>query len=204
MTIQEFAKMLDGREMGEEITIVEKEQAKKLGFVVVYGYSDDNTEFEGAIDEEVGCYEGDEIHLDTNGIFEECEEECKYSQLAKKKCKVIEAVWDKEGYSWVYATDIPHATFDIMEDGEKFCRGIVFDIKSLGEWDEPSESMTEPMKDNLLKLLKNIKIFVEAGALEAEFEAFTGYEEPIETIEELIEAMESEMSYWEPEGEGEA
>jgi len=30
-----------------------------------------------------------------------------------------------------YETDIPHETFDIYEDGEKFCRGIVFSIDSL-------------------------------------------------------------------------
>lgn len=35
--------------------------------------------------------------------------------------------------------------------------------------------------------------------MKAEFEAFTDYEEPIETIEDLITAMEEEMSYWEPE-----
>jgi len=134
MTIQEFAKMLDGREMGEELTPVETEQAKKLGLVVVYGYSDDNAEFEGAIDDEVGCYEGDDIYLNQDGIFEECEEDCKYSKIAKENCKVITAIWDDgSGISWKYGTDIPHAEFDVMEDGEVWCRGIVFDIKSLGE-----------------------------------------------------------------------
>lgn len=133
MTIQEFANMLNGREYLSEIKESEKEKAKNLGFVVVFGYSDDNTEFEGAIDEEVGCYDGDEIFLDYNGIFEECECECSHSVLAKERCKIIKAVWDDEGYSWIYRTDIPHATFDIMEDGEKYCRGIVFDIKSLAD-----------------------------------------------------------------------
>lgn len=134
LTIDEFAKMLDDREKGEEITTKEAEQAKELGLVVVYGYSDDNAEFEGAMRAEVGCYGGETIYLDGGeGFFEKCECECSHRQLAKEKCKTIEAVWDKDGYSWVYETDIPHATFDIMEDGEKFCRGIVFDIKSLGE-----------------------------------------------------------------------
>jgi len=125
--------MLDGREMGNETTGEERKQAGELGFVVVFGYSDDNAEFRGYINDEVGCYEGTEIFLNKDGIFEECGEECKYSKTAKEKCKVIKAIWDKEDYSWIYETDIPHATFDIMEDGEKYCRGIVFDIKSLGE-----------------------------------------------------------------------
>jgi len=133
MTIQGFAKMLDGREMGAEMTREEKAQAKELGFVVVFGYSDDNAEIRGAINGEVSCYDETEIHLNQDGIFKDCEGECKYSKAAKEKCKVIKGIWDKEGYSWTYETDIPHATFDIMEDGEKYCRGIVFDIKSLGE-----------------------------------------------------------------------
>ncbi len=48
---------------------------------------------------------------------------------------MINIIWHDEegGPCWTYETDIPHATFDIMEDGEKYCRGTVLDIKSLGE-----------------------------------------------------------------------
>jgi len=134
MTIQEFAKMLDGREMGSEMISHEEEQAEELGFVVVFGYSDDNTEFRGAIDEEKGSWDGTTIYLDGNKLLENCEEECSHWRLAKEKCKTIEAVWHDEGeYCWTYETDIPHSVFNIMEDGTGFCKGIVFDIKSLGE-----------------------------------------------------------------------
>lgn len=130
MDIKEFAIVLTGREYGKEITKEEEKLAKELGFVVVFGYSDDNAEFRGAIDDEVGCYEGGEIYLDSNGIYEECECECKYSKLAKEKAKVIEAICGKE-YCWEYKTNIPHAEFEIFEDGEKYCKGIVFNIKEL-------------------------------------------------------------------------
>lgn len=30
------------------------------------------------------------------------------------------------GYSWIYQTDIPHATFEIVEGDDPYCRGIVF------------------------------------------------------------------------------
>jgi DNA-binding XRE family transcriptional regulator len=45
----------------------------------------------------------------------------------------IEAIWSPEepACSWLIKTDIPHATFDITEDGELFCRGIVFSIDDL-------------------------------------------------------------------------
>lgn len=130
MDIKEFAMLLTGREYGNEITPAEELKAEELGFVVVFGYSDDGIEFRGAIDDEAGCYNGGEIFLDSEGIFEECECDCKHSKLAKEKAKVIKAIWGKE-YPWEYGTTIPHAEFEIFEDGEKYCRGIVFDIKDL-------------------------------------------------------------------------
>lgn len=57
MTAKELAEMLSGRKYGMEITSEEARAAKDAGLVVVYGYSDDNVEFRGAIDEEVGAYE---------------------------------------------------------------------------------------------------------------------------------------------------
>jgi hypothetical protein len=132
MDIKEFAKLLDGREYRREMTKQEEKQAKDLGFVVVFGASDDLIEFRGAINDEADCYEGGTIHFDSNGLFGDCDSDCKYALAAKGLCKIIEAVWcGEDEYSWTYKTDIPHATFDIMEDDEKYCRGIVFDIKSL-------------------------------------------------------------------------
>ncbi|UZW13216.1 hypothetical protein OSC52_15370 [Clostridium pasteurianum] len=130
MDIKEFAIGLTGREYGQEITKDEEKLAKELGLVVVFGYSDDNAEFRGAIYDEAGCYGGGEIFINKDGLIEECECDCKYFKLAKEKAKVIRAIWDKE-YCWKYETNIPHAEFEIFDDGEKFCKGIVFDIKDL-------------------------------------------------------------------------
>lgn len=132
MDIYEFAKMLDGREYGEEITEEEEKQAKERGFVVVFGYSDDNAEFRGAIDEEVGCWEGGEVFLDKDGIIEDCN--CRYGRAARENAKVIEAVWCREGergFAWSYDAEIPHATFEIYEGKDPYCQGIVFDVKEL-------------------------------------------------------------------------
>jgi hypothetical protein len=132
MNIQEFAGILNGREYGREITKEECNKAKELGFVVVFGASDDLAEFRGAINDEAGCYDGGAILLNEIGILEPCECECTYFLQAKDKAKSIEAIWCGEGdYSWTYKTDIPHATFEILEDGEKYCRGIVFEMKEL-------------------------------------------------------------------------
>lgn len=133
MNIQEFANLLNGREMDEEITLTEELQAKELGFVIVFGASDDLAELRGAIYDEVSCYNDGTLYFGKDGILEnKCDDEnCPYYAELKKSCKTIEAVWDEDGYSWIYKTDIPHATFEIMEDEERYCRGIVFEIKSL-------------------------------------------------------------------------
>ena len=112
MTIYHFANGLNCREYDSEVmTSFEEKRAKELGFVVVYGYSDDNTEFRGAYCEEIGCYDGGRVF--------KCGE------------KYIDAVWCKGEFTWTYDTNIPHATFEIYDGGENYCRGIVFELKDM-------------------------------------------------------------------------
>ena len=127
MTLKEFAKMLDGREYLHEITKEEEALAKELGFVVVFGYSDDNAELRGAIDDEIGCYDG--------GVLE-------HDALPG----IIYADWCPEDIdcSWAYGTSIPHENFNIYEDGELYCVGIVCDInKSKKTNSDKIRSMTD-------------------------------------------------------------
>ena len=139
MTAKELATALTGRKVGMEITSEEARAAKDAGLVVVYGYSDDNVEFSGAIDEEVGAYEDTTIYLTKDGLLEEpaCNDAenctCPYFETAKKAAKTITAIWcDGERPSRVFSTDIPHETFTVMEDGAPWCIGIVFSMKDLG------------------------------------------------------------------------
>lgn len=113
MTLKEFAKMLDGRSYGQEITKEEEALAKELGFVVVFGYSDDNAELRGAINDEIGCFDGGPVeHEDLPGV--------------------IYADWCPEdmGCSWAYGTSIPHENFHIFDGDDLYCVGIVCDISS--------------------------------------------------------------------------
>lgn len=137
LTIQEVAKRMDGREYREEMLKGEPWDFRKAGIVVVYGASDDLCEFDGAITDEAGCYDGGTIHLSRAGLPDEDEitEEFgtrgwqRYQAAAAK----IEAEWCKTagGPSWTYSTAIPHKTFRIMEDGEVYCVGIVFLLSDL-------------------------------------------------------------------------
>lgn len=138
MTAKELAAKLDGREYLNEITREEKQEAKENGLVVVYGFSDDNVEFDGAIDDEIGCYRGATIYLNRDGIMQcpDCDAEwrrCPYYEVAKKHAKAIKAVWcsSRTDFTWIYETDIPHETFRILENGENYCLGIVFSVEDL-------------------------------------------------------------------------
>jgi len=128
--IQEIARHLNGREIGDEVREEDIQYAKEIGAVIVFGASDDLMEFRGAIKDEVGCLE---VFLDKNGLMiNKCDnEECPYFRGKLSHAKTITAIWDIEGYSWIYKTDIPHETFEILEEGEKYCRGIVFLMEDL-------------------------------------------------------------------------
>lgn len=136
MNKEELADLLNGREYGNEITTMESRVAKENRLVAVFGYSDDNVEFRGFIHNEIGCYNGGKnIYISKIGLLPEHEDRCEcefcgYEQ-AKKDAKIIVPLWDKNGYSWVYSTEIPHIKFDIMEEGKPFCQGIVFSMDDI-------------------------------------------------------------------------
>ena len=139
MTTKEIAQALDGMEYPVRIPNEVAAQAKSSGIVIVYGYSDDLVEFEGVVSEERGAYEGTKILVDSQGIIDDFEtllDERDKDRLRKYferdgKGKIIEAVWNEDGYSFTYKTDIPHETFEVVEDGKKYCRGIVFNLSDV-------------------------------------------------------------------------
>ena len=143
MNIQEFASMLNGRQYSNEMTKQEEAQAKELGFVVIFGCSDDLCELRGAIDDEVDCYDGGEFSINSAGIVArpdcDCEHARKWHNQQFASAAAIEVVWcprnqnDEVEMTWGYRLpeSIPHATFDILDDEEHYCRGVVFELKSV-------------------------------------------------------------------------
>lgn len=134
MNAQDLAALLDHRQYGREITRDESRKAAEHGLVVVYGASDDLIEFEGAISDEQGASNKSLHYLSGDGLLRsECDEdECPYFARLIESAKTVQAMWDSEGFSWTYVTDIPHATFVVLEDSEKYCRGIVFALADVG------------------------------------------------------------------------
>lgn len=134
MNAQELATALNGREYGEEITRAEEKEAKAAGLVVVFGVSDDLMEFRGAVHDEWGVYSGDDVYFTHAGLLvNKCNnDECPYFERLKNTAITITTKWDAdEDYLWIYNTLIPHSTFDILEDGKKYCRGIVFALSDI-------------------------------------------------------------------------
>lgn len=133
MNAQELAAKINGREYRDETTSADEQAAKDNGLVIVFGASDDLMEFRGAVNDEIGAWEGATAYFTNAGLLNnECDnEDCPYHEKLKERAATIDAKWDTEGYSWVYETTIPHATFDVLEDGEKYCRGIVFALSDI-------------------------------------------------------------------------
>lgn len=140
MTLKELAELLNGREYRNETTPEIEAAAKESGLVIVFGASDDLMEFRGAIDDEIGAYEGAEVRIDAEGIMPDFGEIIDaYGNKMKSALRdyfrrenggnTIHALWAVAGWSWTYATPIPHETFNIMEAGEPYCQGIVFALK---------------------------------------------------------------------------
>lgn len=141
MTKEELAGKLDGREYRKEIDLAEEKSAKEARLVVVFGVSDDLMEFRGAIDDEVGAYDGGEALVDARGLLpsrSDIDDDVILEDFfaRRKLAWLIEALWCAEGeWRWTFRTDIPHATFEVGEtDGNEtnpYCRGIVFSLDDL-------------------------------------------------------------------------
>ena len=131
MTAKKLAEMISGRKIGNEITRDEERMAADAGLAVVFGYSDDMMEFCGAIDDEIGCFDGGTTYIDKHGKIIDLGS---FPGGYQGNLWQIEAVWHNfGGPAWTYETDIPHETFDIYEDGEIWCVGIVFSMEDVGK-----------------------------------------------------------------------
>lgn len=133
-TKERLARLITGSEYPFSLTGAGYSKGILTGtdLVIVSGGSDNIMSFCGAIDDEVGCCGGGKAYLDKDGLLEnKCYEgdDCPHYKELTKSAQSIEALWCvEEDFSWTYKTDIPHATFAVMEDGEYYCRGIVFNL----------------------------------------------------------------------------
>lgn len=121
--LKEVAEMLNGLEYGCEPSDDIMKILIENKMVIVFGASDDLIEMRGASEGEYGAYEGGMI----------------YSNKRRK----ITAVWcssaKENPYCFTYETDIVHECFEVVEEGDKYCQGIVFFAMGKEEWKEEEE-----------------------------------------------------------------
>lgn len=126
MTAKELANRLNGMQYGACFDDT-SEEAKKSGLVIVTGASDDLMEFNGAIYDEGGCFDGGRVYFDANGVDQEGEERANW----------IDARWcngmNRDGLpaTWTYTTEIPCERFDVFEGDDLYCEGLVFSVEDL-------------------------------------------------------------------------
>ena len=146
ITLKEFAAMLHGRDCQPNLTPEELLLAKRKGFVVVYGDSDDRVEFDGAIraegytnplkeDSPAGV-----LALSEKGVLLQKDSDL-YARHVKENRNVITVFYCcKDGLNWVFESDIPHETFLTYDGGYDeefndfdggFARCIVFEVSAL-------------------------------------------------------------------------
>ena len=131
-----LAGLLTGREYGKEMLKEEEMQAKAAGLIVIFGASDDLMELRGFVDDELGA--PTDALIDAKGVLpnrDSIDDDTSLKDFFAREplARTVEALWCAEdGYSWTFRTSIPHATFEIVEDGETYCRGIVIDVADLG------------------------------------------------------------------------
>lgn len=147
ITKEELAARLTGREYGHEITKEECALARDAGLLVLFGYSDDNLELRGAVHDEVGAYGCDSGHkfiVTSAGVLEDWD---KHDEKNKRDARewfrreslpraVVNVQWcPPSGWSWEITPNVPHASFEIREAGDPFCRGAVV---SLADFKSPA------------------------------------------------------------------
>jgi len=148
ISIYNYANSITGREYGDELTKAEETELKNLGFVAIFGYSEDTILFRGAIYDFVDAGNGTEFKLRSTHILPKtCGCNCEYCGFNSVKAEKLQVLLHDptarparsvrqrrrrgESFTWTFITSVPHATFEVFDEGSPYCRGIIIDTKDL-------------------------------------------------------------------------
>lgn len=148
MTKEQLAELLNGNEYRDEMTKEQEQVAKQNNLLVLFGSSDDLLEMRGAINDEIGSYDGGEYALALDGeLYADDEEENTYHKAIGNEVlpisdeydnddnpRLIRAEWcpdDQPALSWRISSNMPYTTFTIKKNGEPYCKGIIIDIDDI-------------------------------------------------------------------------
>ena len=130
MNIKDFANHLGTRPMGDEVPYYLVCEAQRLNYLVIFGVSDDLVEICGKHHYEFDAFRPTTLYVTKNRVYSANET---HPTTAKPIHVEYSAPTATNPALWKFTTDIPHATFDVVEEGEPgiFCRGIVIDAETL-------------------------------------------------------------------------
>lgn len=144
MNIKEWAEKLNNIEYpADEIWDMRKE-LENDGVVVVYGASDDLIEIEGAIIDEYPAYVEETYYWSGNGFISNDRINEFLDYIDDEYREFYPLFRNNKEQSWIrtkpgkdcqfeYETNIPCEWFNVMEDGELYCKGFVFNRSDLKE-----------------------------------------------------------------------
>ena len=144
MTPQDFAALINRNQYLQELSPEQEDIARRNGFLVVFGQSDDRVEFRGVLYDEDGAYNACTLFL---GVYKDLTVKRIHSeQVADVKkyegdtVKIIAIRVDKnfdgkvEAPLWTFSADYPQdkvAEFKVYEDEEVYGNGLVIKIGDL-------------------------------------------------------------------------
>jgi len=136
MTRDAAAAFLNGSEYADVGTPSHLRAMKAAGLVAVYGLSNDLIELRGAIDEEVEALRGGVVSILPDGIIDgSCtQDHCPYRERLVRGASTVTGVFDDDaaqGHVWRFETDLPHTTFETLDNGEPFCLGVVVSLEDV-------------------------------------------------------------------------
>lgn len=119
--VQDMAMKMSGVQHGNEEQF--RDELREKNMSIIFGYSDDCMEADGVMYDEYPVFDGGSA-----AILDEC-----FVAVAGHAYTEVFAIWndDKDGASWRYEAEFPHAEFLIFDGEELYCRGIVFSIDDL-------------------------------------------------------------------------
>lgn len=146
-TITEVAMLLDGQKDNRPGDDEVKTLLKSLGFVVVYGLSDDLIEIAGVSYVEIDAYRGrfrdgehQDLRFTSEGLVDDHtppydEEKGEFVDVPEAPpppgAAIVDVHFGKDDLFWVFETEAPHASFTTTLHGTPFCRGLVLDLANL-------------------------------------------------------------------------
>lgn len=136
MDAQKLAELLNGSEYPLDVNAHLAGQAEEHRLVIVSGYSDDGLMFDGAIRAHLGAYNGTTALVAGSSAVDEDQWDEDKQVIARYGLRIPEAIkviakWDPKDppASWLITVEgTEFFPFDVMEDGELFCRGAVFKL----------------------------------------------------------------------------